>query len=322
MKRILVTAIGSFSADAVINNLKKAECYVVGCDIYSQELIANVLDVDFFYQAPLATNEEGYLEFIYEICEREKIDYIIPLTDVEVDILNANRDFFMDKKIVICISDEATVKVCRNKYLLYQFLKNCKNVQLIPTILLEKADHGKIQFPIVMKPYDGRSSQGLRYISDVKELELFAKNNDVSKYIMQPKIEGEVVTVDVIRESEKNIMVAVCRKELLRTSNGAGLSVHVFHDEALEGKAKEIAVCLNIKGCVNFEFIETDAGEYYFLECNPRFSGGVKFSCMAGYDFIANHLKCFEQNEIEQKCEIQEMYIARKYKEFITKTIS
>ena len=104
MKHILVTAIGSFSADAVINNLKQAKYYVVGCDIYSQELLANTLDVDSFYQAPLATGKEGYLEFIYEICEKEKIDYIIPLTDVEVDILNANREFFLEKNVALCIS--------------------------------------------------------------------------------------------------------------------------------------------------------------------------------------------------------------------------
>lgn len=319
MKRILITAIGSFSADAVINNLKRADCYVVGCDIYPRELVANMLDVESFYQAPLAINEEAYLKFICEICETEMIEYIIPLTDVEVDILSASRELFLEKNIILCISDEASIKVCRNKYLLYQFLNKYENVQLIPTRLLTEINVGESQFPVVVKPYNGRSSQGLQYINDVKELDLLDKVNDVSQYIVQPKIEGKVVTVDVIRDPEKKMIIAVCRKELLRTLNGAGLSVRVFHDEKLERKAKEIAEYLNIKGCVNFEFIETREGEHFFLECNPRFSGGIKFSCMAGYDFIVNHLECFAGNGIEQKCEIQEMYIARKYKEVITK---
>ena len=81
-----------------------------------------------------------------------------------------------------------------------------------------------------------------------------------------------VVTVDVVRDRADNC-VAVARKELLRTLNGAGTSVHVFHDEELEQKSKDLARLLKITGCVNFEFILDKDGNYHFLECNPRFSG-------------------------------------------------
>lgn len=91
--------------------------------------------------------------------------------------------------------------------------------------------------------------------------------------------------------------------ELLRTLNGAGTSVQVFRDPVLEKICEEIAGALDVKGCVNFEFIEhhTEQGEteWYFLECNPRFAGGVAFSCMAGYDMVKNHLRCFAGKEPE-----------------------
>lgn len=85
--------------------------------------------------------------------------------------------------------------------------------------------------------------------------------------------------------------------------NGAGTSVQVFRDPVLEKICEAIAGALDVKGCVNFEFIEhhTEQGEvlWYFLECNPRFAGGVAFSCMAGYDMVKNHLRCFAGEEPE-----------------------
>ena len=75
---------------------------------------------------------------------------------------------------------------------------------------------------------------------------------------------------------------------------------------------------MNINGCVNFEFIDSSSEGKYFLECNPRFSGGVKFTCMSGYDCVLNHLRCFQGEKIESKIHITQQYISRKYKEYIT----
>ena len=137
-------------------------------------------------------------------------------------------------------------------------------------------------------------------------------------YLFQPFMKGKVVTVDVVRDRTADQCVAVARRELLRTLNGAGLSVQVFRDEALEGTCAGLAGILDITGCVNFEFIEMEDGTRFFLECNPRFSGGVEFSVMAGYDFVVNHMRCFEKKPIEMKPDVQEHWIARKYEEYIT----
>ena len=70
---------------------------------------------------------------------------------------------------------------------------------------------------------------------------------------------------------------------------------------------------------MNMEFIEDQDGVCHMLECNPRFSGGVEFSCLAGYDCVTNHLRCFEGQEIELAECVKGMYIARKYEEYITR---
>ena len=190
---------------------------------------------------------------------------------------------------------------------------------MIPTLRLGDADPDEIRYPAVCKPYNGRSSQGLKMVGSRREMEGVLGETDPADYIVQPMIKGNVVTVDVVRSPEQGTCAAICRRELLRTPNGAGTSVLVFRNRQLEERCRAIAGLLGIRGCVNMEFIEDRDGVYHMLECNPRFSGGVEFSCLAGYDCVTNHLRCFEGKEIERDGSVTGMYIARKYEEYITK---
>lgn len=318
MSNILVTAIGSFSADIVICNLKSQEHRIVGSDINNKEWIANSLCVDQFYQSPLAADKKKYIEFIINVCKIESIDYIIPLTDVEVDVINEFRDLLRKMNVIVCLSDKATIDICRDKYSLYKCLKSQNVDCLIRTELLSCKLENNIEFPIVVKPINGRSSQGLMYFDDIEALHFFIENNSIENYIIQPKFDGSIVTVDVLRNENQNVFIATPRIELLRTLNGAGTSVKIFDDKKLRDISQNIANILGIHGCVNFEYIMVN-DDYKFLECNPRFSGGVAFSCMAGYNYVLNHFKCFSQEKVDDINNIQEMNIARKYKEYITK---
>lgn len=277
---VLVTAIGSFSAERVIKNLKSKNIKVIGCDIYAKELVANSIEVDEFYQSPYANTGKEYIEFLLNTCKKCDVKYIFPLTDIEIDIINENRDCFEKNGIVVCFSSKETIDICRNKKVLEETLSKVDGIPTIPTYYASEFNNKLPEFPVVCKPYNGRSSQGLKYVNNEKEWVEFLKTSKISDYIVQPFFKGNVVTVDVLRQ-DKNV-ICVSRKEILRTANGAGLSVYVYQDKKLNDICYRIADTLNIKGCVNFEFIVDDNGNYRFIECNPRFSGGIAFSTLGG----------------------------------------
>lgn len=320
MQTALVTAIGSFSADIVIKGLRAQGYRVVGCDIYPREWVADALNVDAFHHAPYATDAAAYGSFVRELCEREGVTCILPLTDVEVDFYTAAPDDLLPATAKVCVSPRETIAVCRDKERMARFLATSRSgVAPIPTRPLAEALAEPFAGPVVAKPLDGRSSQGLMRIRTEAEWGQVALVDDPDRYIVQPLIEGPVITVDVVRAADGSRCVAVPREELLRTLNGAGTSVHVFADEALQASCCALADELGIVGCVNFEFIRGKDGAYHFLECNPRFSGGVEFSCIAAYDCVANHLRAFASEPIEELAPFKGCYIARKYEEYVTK---
>ncbi|MCI9319126.1 MAG: ATP-grasp domain-containing protein [Lachnospiraceae bacterium] len=317
MKKVLVTAIGSMSADIVIKVLHKEGYYVIGTDIYPKEWVVDARNVDEFYNVPPAAEQNCYINRILEICRERKVDYICPLTDDEIDVFNENRQKFENLSI-LCMSDYDVINICRNKKKTADTLKGTGLCNVIWDYGMEDIEKHNICFPVVGKPVRGRSSQGFRIFTDEEEFYGFCRKVKAGEYLFQPYIAGNVITVDVVRDKRTGCCAAAARRELLRTLNGAGLSVQVFREEALEKVCEDLAESLGITGCVNFEFLETEDGVRYLLECNPRFSGGVEFSVLSGYDFVRNHMRCFENKPIETKICIREHWICRKYEEYIT----
>lgn len=324
-KTVLVTAIGSFSAAVVIERYKEAGYQVLGCDIYPAEWIVASGEVDCFFQAPLATDHPAYHEFLRKVCEENQVDFVVPLTDVEVDALQEWRQEAEGLGVTLCMSGRDTIELCRDKRKLEHFLSPLKVCQTIPgesllTVMEREADkaYELLQYPLVIKPRAGRSSQGLMRIRDSRQMGFAAEwcREQAADLLVQPEISGIVVTVDVVRDPRTETVVSLPRREYLRTPNGAGTSVYVFEDRRLQAQCSAIARALDICGCVNFEFVEKQEGEWYFLECNPRFSGGVAFSCMAGYDMPGNHLRCFTGRRIEPLGEISGQYLVKRYQEY------
>ena len=320
MKKILVTSIGSVAGDIVIKNLRKEQHYIVGCDIYPKEWIVDAYNVDTFYSAPYVSEADKYLDFIKKICIKEEINYIFPLIDYEIDVLNANRTWFIENNICICISPKETIDLIRNKKNLADFLEvNVQEINSIPTMMLRDIkNYPKWDFPVVCKPFNGRSSQGLEYIHTNEEWNKFIEKADKNVYIVQPFIEGYNVMVEIVRSTDNKVIAITRKGGLLSTANGCGLVVYMYQDKVLEERCMKVAEKLGVVGCVNFEFL-CDGDKYHFVECNPRFSAGCEFSCMAGYDCIINHLRCFTNAKIDDYTFKHNQYIARKYEEYVTK---
>lgn len=318
-KTALVTALGSVAGDIVIKNLRALGFRVVGCDIYPKEWLVDSYNVDAFYQAPYATDTEKYLSFIKKLCSDENISYILPLIDIEVDVFNHNRGWFEENGVCLCISPEHTLDICRDKQRFARFVdENCPYMTTIPTAFLRDMERPVWQFPVVCKPYNGRSSLGLHYIHDIDQWNGFIASADRDLYIVQPYIKGARIVADVVCEGAGGNAAAVVRRELISTVNGCGTSVYVYRDEELEDRCRRLALALGIVGCVNFEFLLDDDGKYHLIECNPRFSGGCEFTCLSGYNCVANHIRCFTGSAIEEPSYGPNHYIARKYEEYVT----
>lgn len=300
------------SAECAIKHLKAAGHYVVGVDIYPAEWHYETKLCDVFYQAPFATMEDKYIQFLLDTCAKHDLGYIIPLTDLEIDVINRQREKVESKGIILCMQSSDVLDVARDKYKLSSTFDDDENVPSVRTTLLTNMPED-FPFPCIAKPYNGRSSEGLLRNATREQVNAI-ENKEI--YILQEQLSGNVFTVDYVRNAHTAHDAAVPRQELLRTKNGAGLTVQMIADPALIKLVSYIGNKLNINGCVNMEFILNN-GKYYLIDINPRFSAGVAFSVVEGYDMVLNHIRCFTGEEVDPQIDIKEQIIIKKYEEVI-----
>ena len=308
MKTALLTAVGSASAGIVIERLHALGYRVAGCDIYPQAWNVASGEVDVFFQAVRASEADAYVRQMEEAVRRERADVLIPLTDVEVDALCAHKARYAALGCTLCVPDEPCARLCRDKQAIAALLARKGVCRVIPTRSPYGWEPAAADYPLMLKPLHGRSSQGQVVVRTPQAYH--AALDAREDYIAQPYLPGDVYTVDVARDRFGHVQ-ALARHELLRTSNGLGTAVRVLPGHPLEAVCARVAACAGVVGVVNMEFI-VDGDAAWFLEVNPRFSGGVGFSVLAGVDFPALNLLCHAGEAIGPRAGVREMTLARR----------
>lgn len=288
----LVTSIGSLSAGSVISSLREIpEIRISGTNSTPGNWIFHANCVDHFHEVPHSRDNEALTREFLRICLTHDITHIIALTDLEVDLLSKQRQSFEALGVTVCIPSSAAITICRDKWLMYQQFRDVPAVPLIPSCLSSDAMTSSLPYPRIAKPRKGRSSEGIVKLDDQSDFSHFLSKSTTTACVIQPLLPGAVHVVDLVRQQSTGKCAVTTRVELLRTANGAGVTVQMTDNPSLQDIAIKVAELLKINGCINLEFIEHE-DNFFLMDINPRFSAGIAFSKIHGYDMVRNHLRC------------------------------
>lgn len=307
---ILITSIGSLSAPFVIQTLKKLGNKITGIDIYPQNYVFASKFIDNFYQVPPVSDTKLYKNFIFKILNKQKINLIVPLTDVDVDFYCEFHNLFNNKGVFILSPDPENTLKMRDKKFIYDKLLQTR-IKVIPTSNIYNYNKEIGFYPCIAKKRNGRSSIGQFIFNNNKQLKCFLK--DKNDYIIQPFLEGNIIVTDII--FNKNEKLYISREELIRTANGAGITIKIIKNYNLKVILNEFHKLFPIKGYINIEFLKTDKG-FYLMDINPRFSAGIKFSFLGGYNFVENLYNIYKNKKLKKICKVNYNFVyTRKFEE-------
>lgn len=173
---VLLTCTGGVISPSHIQSLKSnpenRTIKVVGTDT-TTPCIGQCL-ADKFYQVPLGT-QPGYTEKILEICLKESVDVIFPVSHEEALALVKNEQVFKKNGIVLAISKADVLEKTFNKKIAYQTLKSsglpCPKFRVVNSLSeFEEAaiELGIDRTKIVMKPVISRGGRGARILTKEK----------------------------------------------------------------------------------------------------------------------------------------------------------
>lgn len=316
---VLVTAIGTAASTTILTELRKANIYyIIGADIYENYMVASSNDVDEFYVFPSAVDDlDKYIEFALDFCLKHHVQYYFPTIDEEVVNLSNNRRRFECIGVKLCIPNQNLIEICHYKNIFNIWIHdNFPKLSITTYAALD--DISKVDYPLFLKPIEGRASNGCRKLLNQTELVELMKDSDVFKNnVVQQYIAGDIITVDLVRSSETKEILMLQRREILRNGNGCGIAVEIIDDKNLTQICKELVIALDLNGVVNAEFFAMSDG-YKIIEINPRFSAGTSFSCLAGVNTVINALNIADGKKLDCGCILIGRHFAKRYETYQT----
>jgi len=302
--RILVTHAGGPAAISVIKSLRcskfKNDIEIIAVD--ADPTAAGLFLADQQSTLPYSTQETQWLESLFKLINQYNINVIFQTGDSDVTLFSKFQKQIREAGVKILISSMLTIDSCQDKYAFYSL---CKTEFKLPLTSLTRLDYpGKK----IIKPIRGSGSRDIQIVANSLSLILDPG------FMIQHYVDGPEYSVDVLCDESSNMIIGVAR-ERIQTKAGISTKGRIVNNHKLLNECARICMHLNIIGpaCIQ---LKQEANDYFFLEINPRFGGGLFFSTLAGVSIPEMMLEYFSKNSITIN-QPQEITVVRYFNEIV-----
>ena len=313
---VLMTGAGAPGAPGIIRCLRKngeRSIRIVGVDM--NENAAGRKLVDAFYTVP-AAKDPGFLDRVLEVCEKERVQVVMPLVTRELLTFSRNLEAFRSRGIGVSVMEYDSLRIANNKVKLLEKMRQLgmPTPAFLPCATVEEVEEAckKLGYPqnaVCVKGAEGNGSRGVRLIDPGKSMyDLLFNEKPNSMYMSyhdligalkeKPQIPemmvmellpGEEYGVDALCEDGKVLYMAGRYNFAVNSSIPQG-SIIESREKPFE-IAAELIEKLHMSGNVNFDFKYDAAGEPKLIEINPRLSATIVSYAPAGINFPYLQLK-------------------------------
>ena len=213
--------------------------------------------VDQYFKVP-KVDEQSYADTLLGICQREKVNLLIPLFEPEFFLLDEKHAEFDKTGTFLLLSKRQVLKTCQDKWQTDQFF-NCHGIKT-PVTWRKEGLPNNITFPVFVKPQSGMGSRGAQRVDSFAELEFMLRQH--TDLIIQEFIPGREYTLDVLADLKGQVLAVVPRERLEVRAGEVSKSRTVYRSDLIE-QGKGIVEKLGAIGPVTLQCI--DNGETLFI---------------------------------------------------------
>jgi len=235
------------------------------------------------YQTVVKINDESYIEKLLEYCLTNGIKLVVPTIDMELIILSDAKPLFESNGIKLLVCSSQINKIFGSKKSTEIHFKNhgIPTPNSIDKNMVEALSNNL--FPLILKPNNGSSSNGVTIVKNLNELNFFTQYLDDP--IIQEYIVGEEYSIDVLFDFDGKIKCAVPRLRIETRAGEVSKSITVNDKIIIDWCYKIASTIEGAVGCVTIQCIKEKNGNINFIEINPRFGGGFPLSAESGADY-------------------------------------
>ncbi len=228
---------------------------------------------------------------VRELIKTGKFDVLVPTVDFSACLLSKNKEEF-SKYAKIASNDWNTYEIAGDKERTMQICME-NDIPCPITVLNAKSIDdirgSNIQFPIVMKPRVGYGAIGFKKLENADELKkiLQEMGEPIDSYVFQEYIPQTDLQYEcamfVDNENQVKTGLVFSKNRWFPVSGGSStLNITTNRADIVES-CKKLLQTINWRGAADIDLIQDPRdGKAKIMEINPRVSGSVKITFVAG----------------------------------------
>ena len=212
--------------------------------------------------APPRIDDPGYVPFLLDLCEKHNVGAVVPLTDLDIEVLAGARP-----ELPAFVPDAEIARDTFDKYEAHLMLQS-HGLPSPPTVLPGEEPES---YPVMVKPRQGSGARSIHPAADRDEMEFFIRY--VKEPVMvQRLMQGPEFSIDLLSDLDGRCLNAIPRT-MLESRGGESIKGTVIKDDELMELGRSVVEALGVRGpCTVQAFRDAEIG-LGITDVNTRFGG-------------------------------------------------
>ena len=210
-------------------------------------------------------DDPGYVPALQELCERHDVGAIVPLTDLDIEVLaRARADGLLPQALV---PDPEIAAATYDKYDTHLLLERL-GFPSPPTVL---PGQDPPSYPVMVKPRRGSGARSIHPARDAAQAAFFCEYVE-EPVMVQWLMDGPEFSIDLLSDREGRCLNAIPRT-MIESRGGESIKGTVIDDPELVDLARRLVERLGVRGpCTVQVFRDREIG-LGITDVNTRFGG-------------------------------------------------
>jgi carbamoyl-phosphate synthase large subunit len=222
-------------------------------------------------------DDPGYVPALQELCESHGVGAVLPLTDLDIEVLARAREQGL---LPALVPSSEIARAMYDKYEAHLLLER-HGLPSPPTVLPD-ADLEALHYPVMVKPRQGSGARSIHLARDPAQARFFVD------YVQEPTMvqramNGPELSIDCLGGLDGRCLNAIPRT-MLESRGGESIKGEVIHDEELIELARLTMETLAVVGPATIQvFRDPDIG-LGITDVNTRFGGAFPAPAYAAHE--------------------------------------
>ncbi len=224
-------------------------------------------------------DDPEYVPALQALCERHGVGAVVPLTDLDIEVLAHAR---AAGALPAFVPDPEIARATFDKYEAHLLLERL-GLPSPPTVLPGEPGWVGIGFPVMVKPRQGSGARSIHRADDARAAEFFVDYVDEPTMI-QKLMDGPEFSIDCLSDLDARCLNAIPRT-MIESRGGESIKGMVIADGDLVALGRRVVEALGVRGpCTVQVFRDAEVG-IGITDVNTRFGGAFPapmYAALAG----------------------------------------